>query len=143
AVHHAGAGRVREEDFVTWIQRSQEHVQEALRAARGDDALLIRVIGDAAQPGHVTGYRFPQPSRTDEREVAVGVILVNGAPGRLQRGFRRPQVSIQVLQAQHVWIRPCRGCYTIDGEWWIVRSLSFASRSMSLIDRPSFCAARN
>ena len=62
-----------------------------------DDALPVGVVVHAAQARHVPGGGYAQRGAADERQVAVGVILVDGGPGRFQRGPGRPQVDVPRL----------------------------------------------
>jgi hypothetical protein len=52
----------------------------------------------------VPGHRCPQSALAKKRQIAVGVVIDNGGPGRRQRAFRRSEVRVQIFQPQHVRI---------------------------------------
>ena len=104
AVQQAGVGRIADDDLVAGLQHGEQCVEDARQSARRDHALRSPVVRDARigpQPGN---DRLSQSLDAEERQVAVGFIASRGGTSGLDRGPRRRDVGIEVLQPEHLRI---------------------------------------
>ncbi len=104
-VDQPGVDGVTEHHLLAGLDGGQQRVEYPVQAARDTDALGNRVVGAAREPADVGRGRLAQRRVPLERQIAVGRVVVDGHPGRVQGDLRRPQVGVQVLQAQDVRVR--------------------------------------
>ena len=137
AIRRAGVNRVGQDHLVARVDGRQKHVENAAASAGGDDRAIVSA---PAELRNVRRRRGTQRIVTVKRKIAVRGIVVDRAPRRRQRGFRRTQIRVHVFQAQNRRIASRIGFVadTIDAD---PRNLQEAVRThpVSLLYKSPFC----
>jgi hypothetical protein len=68
----SGVGRVGDDHLVARVHGGEQYVEQALRAAAGDDDLALRVVAMAGLFGGEVGDRLAQVEVAGDRQPAVG-----------------------------------------------------------------------
>ena len=107
-VDEACIGGVGDDHLIAYIDRCQQHIQDAGEATGGDDAVAGAGIGVACESGHMGGGGIAQSGLADEGQiavVAVGRRRFAGARDRLRVGRN---VDIEVLEPEIIFARDIR-----------------------------------
>ncbi|CAG9263243.1 hypothetical protein BCEP4_290015 [Burkholderia cepacia] len=101
AVQQTGVGRIGDDDFVARLDGGEQRVQNAGESARRHHHL----VGREALPRkrrHVGGSARAQPILTDERQIGVGRVSLDGFSGEGERFRSGWEVGIEIFESQKV-----------------------------------------
>jgi hypothetical protein len=106
AVDQPGIDRVADDHFLPGFDGCEQDVEDAVEAAGHADALRPGVVPGAGHGADMLGRGLPQCPVALERQVAVGVIVVDRGAGDLPGDSGRRYVSVEVFQPEEIRVPP-------------------------------------